>query len=93
MRFSLDLHSPRFRQMRFNMGFTRQSPWSVPLAVAHQRLTMRALCSPKINATGQIRAELERGESKCRFCLPNRCGFEFNWWRAKALIGRSTMKR
>jgi hypothetical protein len=65
----------------------------VELAVSHQRLTMRALCSLKINATGQIRAELERGESKCRFRLPNRCGFGFNWWRAKALIGRSTMKQ
>jgi hypothetical protein len=58
MRFFPDLHSLRFKQMRFNGEFTPKILVTVGLSAAHQRLTMRAADSLKINASGQNRAEL-----------------------------------
>jgi hypothetical protein len=52
-----ELQSSSFKQMRFNVEFTPETLALRATAVkgenAHQRLTMAALHSSKINATGQ----------------------------------------
>jgi hypothetical protein len=47
-----------FRQMQFNIGFTHGHFESAGRAAAHQRLTMAPACLSKINAVGQISAQL-----------------------------------
>ena len=58
MRFSLTFTPCSFRQMRFNIGFTPGTRRRSCRSAAHQRLTMRARRSLKINATGQNRARI-----------------------------------
>jgi hypothetical protein len=56
--FFPDLHSSSFKQVRFNIGFTPGTIAKRAATATHQRLTMRPHRSPKINATGQNRAEV-----------------------------------
>jgi hypothetical protein len=57
MGFFLKLHSSSFTQRRFNVGFTPEILEKLAPIATHQRLTMRAPHSLKINATGQNRVK------------------------------------
>jgi hypothetical protein len=46
-------------------------------AGTHRWLTMRAADSPIINVNNENSGDARHGESKRRFCLPNRLGFDF----------------
>jgi hypothetical protein len=96
-----DIRSPNVQSMpcrtriSLTTGSRRESCCAHRSSTAHEWLTMQNPCSSKINATIQNRRSLRRGESKCRFRLPNRCGFDSKSLRARrsSVEGASTTKQ